>query len=81
MPENVYEPSTAGWTEIDTSDLMETPKGVGLKDGSVLAFSFMEDTGGFADFDVEWSSYEEQYPDEDASMASDHATGKGKERA
>jgi hypothetical protein len=67
LPIDVYEPSK-GWEEIISSgsSTKDTPKSLGLKDGSVLAFAFREGEGegdGEAEFSVEWSSYDEQYGD------------------
>jgi hypothetical protein len=66
VPVDVYEPSK-GWVEITTDGgIKESPKSLGLKDGSVVAFAFIDgDEGGESmEFNVEWSSYEEQYPDD-----------------
>ena len=70
VPVDVYEPSK-GWTELATGGggIKESPKSLGLKDGSVVAFAFVngerdDETG--AEFVVEWSSYEDQYPEDEA---------------
>ena len=64
VPLNEYEPSK-GWQELATGGpgIKETPKSLGLKDGSILAFSFIPegDDDEAVEFEVEWSSYEEQY--------------------
>lgn len=43
--------------------LKECPKSLGLKDGAVVAFAFLEKGDEFAEpvFRVEWSSYEDNY--------------------
>jgi hypothetical protein len=69
VPIDVYEPSK-GWTELATSGggIKESPKSLGLKDGSVVAFAFVngEDRAEKeGEFIVEWSSYEDQYPEEE----------------
>jgi hypothetical protein len=40
---------------------------LGLKDGAVIAFAFIEESGGRdgLEFKVEWSSYEAEYGDDD----------------
>jgi hypothetical protein len=68
VPIDVYEPSK-GWVEITTDGgAKESPKSLGLKDGSVIAFAFVEgarDEGAEGvEFNVEWSNYEDQYADE-----------------
>lgn len=61
VPIDIYEPSK-GWTELDTTSggLKECPKSLGLKDGAVIAFAFLD---GFEEpkFEVEWSSYEDNF--------------------
>lgn len=60
-PIDIYEPSK-GWTELDTTTggLKECPKSLGLKDGAIIAFAFLD---GFEEprFNVEWSSYEDNF--------------------
>ncbi|KAL3425387.1 hypothetical protein PVAG01_02178 [Phlyctema vagabunda] len=64
IPKDAFEPSK-GWAELTTGaeDNTETPKSLGLKEGSLLAFNFVEEGAKSkpVDFPVEWSSYEEQY--------------------
>ena len=58
---DVYETSK-GWTELDLSSggLKECPKSLNVKDGAIIAFAFVS---GFEEpvFNVEWSSYEENF--------------------
>ena len=70
MPIDVYEPSK-GWTELDTSSsgLKACPKGLGIKDGAVIAFAFLEKDFEEPVFDVEWSNYEDNFDMEDAGDA------------
>jgi len=67
VPVDVYEPQK-GWSEIDTSGgaaMRESPKSLGLKDGSVVAFAFVgEDQEETPEFHVEFSNVDELYPDE-----------------
>lgn len=66
VPVDSYEPSK-GWVEITTDGgVKESPKSLGLKDGCMIAFTFVEGEQGEdpAEFHVEFSSYEDQYPDE-----------------
>jgi hypothetical protein len=64
---DVYDPSK-GWTEINTSGggIKESPRSLGLKDGSVLAFAFTN-AEGTGEFKVEWSSYDEAYGEQPGS--------------
>lgn len=39
---------------------MESPRSLGLKDGSMLAFTFAKE-GEDVEFKVEWSSYDDAY--------------------
>ena len=69
VPIDVYEPSK-GWTELDTvgEGIKECPKSLGLKDGSVIAFAFVngeQNQEKEGEFEVEWSSYEDHYPEEE----------------
>jgi len=61
VPIDIYEPSK-GWTELDTTTggLKECPRSLGLKDGAIIAFAFLD---GFEqpNFNVEWSSYEDNF--------------------
>lgn len=66
VPVDTYEPSK-GWVEIATDwNIKESPKSLGLKDGSMIAFTFIEGEEGeeTAEFHVEFSSYEDQYPED-----------------
>lgn len=66
VPVDIYEPSK-GWVEISTdSGIKESPKSLGLKDCSMIAFAFIEGEQGdeTVEFHVEFSSYEEQYPED-----------------
>jgi hypothetical protein len=68
VPIDNFDPSK-GWREIDTTsgDLKECPKSLGLKDGAVIAFAFLESDDEFGEpvFEVEWSSYEDNFDMED----------------
>lgn len=61
---------------VDQGDIKESPKSLGLVDGAVVAFAFVdgeadgEMEGAEVTFDVEWSSYEENYPDENGGAES-----------
>ena len=71
VPVDTYEPSK-GWVEITTDgSIKESPKSLGLKDGSMIAFAFIEGEGGeeTVEFHVEFSSYEDQYPEDMADDA------------
>jgi hypothetical protein len=77
VPINPFEPEE-GWTEMDTNvgDIKESPKSLGLKDGAVIAFAFIEeeeDGKAKLEFVVEWSSYEAEYGGDDGegSLVSD----------
>lgn len=65
-PIDIFEPSK-GWTELDTvsGGLKECPQSLGLKDGAVIAFAFLEKGEEFGEkgalFEVEWSSYEDNF--------------------
>jgi hypothetical protein len=66
VPIDVYEPSK-GWVELGAGGkVKQTPKSLGLKDGSVVAFTFVpaEREDETVEFNVEWSSYDEQYADD-----------------
>lgn len=66
VPIDVYEPSK-GWVEMGTvGSTKDCPKSLGLKDNSVIAFAFIEGDEGEekVQFHVEWSSYEDQYPED-----------------
>jgi len=66
VPIDTYEPSK-GWVEITTEGgIKESPKSLGLKDGSMIAFAFIEGKQGeeTVEFNVEFSSYEDQYPED-----------------
>jgi hypothetical protein len=66
VPVDSYEPSK-GWVEITTDGgLKESPKSLGLKDGSMIAFTFVNGEQGDEplEFHVQFSSYEEQYPED-----------------
>ena len=69
MPIDVYEPSK-GWTELDTTSggLKECPLSLGLKDGAIIAFAFLKEEEEFGEpvFEVEWSSYDDNYEMDDA---------------
>jgi hypothetical protein len=59
------------WTVLNTgaTGLKETPISLGLKDGSILAFSFVNDPEeDDPEFVVEWSSYDDHY-DQDPGEA------------
>ena len=64
VPIDVYEPNK-GWTELDANSggLKECPKSFGLKDGAIIAFTFLDKDEEFGEpvFDVEWSSYEDNF--------------------
>jgi hypothetical protein len=64
VPIDVYDPRK-GWTELDVTSggLKECPKTLGLKDGAIIAFAFLEKDEEFGEpvFDVEWSSYEDNF--------------------
>jgi hypothetical protein len=65
-----YEPSK-GWDELDTrgGGVKETPKSLGLKDGSKLAFAFVyendEDKETKELFHVEYPDVDALYPEEE----------------
>lgn len=66
VPVDTYEPGK-GWVEITTDGgIKESPKSLGLKDGCMIAFAFVEGEQGdeTVEFHVEFSSYEEQYPED-----------------
>lgn len=84
VPIDVYEPSK-GWTELEVNGVTkDNPKTLGLKDGGVLAFAFSDETDEDpAEFNVEWSSYDEQYgeaesPEEDVEENIEEPMGKRK---
>jgi hypothetical protein len=65
--------NSKGWEEIVLSGggLRDTAKSVGLKDGSVVAFKFIDGDKEEAEeddvndgFNVQWPSYDETYPDQ-----------------
>ena len=64
VPIDSYEPEK-GWTELATNpgDIRESPRSLGLKDGALIAFAFIEGEGKNVglEFKVEWSSYEAEY--------------------
>jgi hypothetical protein len=64
---DVYE-TDKGWNEIATDDsgIKESPRSLGLKDGAAIAFAFTDGEEDNVEFKVEWSSYEEQYPEDEA---------------
>ena len=66
VPVDVYD-LTKGWTEMDTGrgGIMESPKSLELKDGGAIAFAFIEGEGAEStvDFAVEFSSYDDNYPE------------------
>jgi hypothetical protein len=71
IPVDSYEPSK-GWVEITTDGgLKESPRSLGLKDGCMIAFTFIEGEQGdeTVEFHVEFSSYEDQYPEDMADGA------------
>jgi hypothetical protein len=73
--------TTKGWHELDTGkgSITQNPKSLGLKDGDMVAFAFMEIEGkgkgkegeekerklGESPFDVEFSSYDDNYVEEE----------------
>lgn len=59
--------NTKGWTELDTSSLKENLKGLGIKDGSMLAFTFVTEgeEEPEPEFKVEFCNLEELYPEEE----------------
>lgn len=62
VPIDVYEPSK-GWVEINTDGAFkESPKSLDLKDGSEIAFTFLEGATGAEsiNFHVEYSVYDGQ---------------------
>jgi len=74
VPVDQYDMSK-GWTELDTTaggEIRESPKSLGVKDGSAIAFAFV--TGDDAEervgdgFWVEFSNVDELYPEEDAEV-------------
>jgi hypothetical protein len=69
VPNDVYDASK-GWSELDTDaggGIKETPESMGLKNGSMLAFSFVpaSDEEKQPEFYVEFSNVDELYPDEE----------------
>lgn len=66
-PVDAYDPSK-GWAEFDTtSDAgnKESPKSLGLKDGGMVAFTFVNgDDPGPPEFNVEFCNVDELYPEE-----------------
>jgi hypothetical protein len=70
VPVDPYEPSK-GWDELDTGEagIKETPNSLGLKDGSKIAFAFvdgMEEDEEVKDlFYVEYPDVEALYPEEE----------------
>lgn len=66
VPIDTYEPSK-GWVEITTDGgVKDTPKSLGLKDNCMIAFAFIEGDQGEepVEFHVEFSSYDDQYPED-----------------
>lgn len=64
-----------GWNELDAGnrDITQSPKSLGLKDGDMVAFTFMGGEGkgkekerklGESAFEVEFSSYDDNYVEE-----------------
>ena len=69
VPNDVYD-NSKGWSELDTDaggGIKESPKSMGLKDGSMLAFAFVPATDEEMqpEFYVEFSNVEELYPEEE----------------
>lgn len=69
VPVDPYEPSK-GWDELDirAGGIKETPKSLGLKDGSKIAFAFTdgeEDKAAKELFYVEYPDLEALYPEEE----------------
>ncbi|KAA8574706.1 hypothetical protein EYC84_003956 [Monilinia fructicola] len=64
LPQDAQDPQK-GWTELDLG-LGDTPGGLALRDGAVLAFKLLgDDAETERGFDVRWPSYEEIYGDEE----------------
>lgn len=80
VPVDIYEMSK-GWEELNTGGaaggMKESPKSLGLKDGSCLAFRFAGEEEGDEDdlFSVEWPDYEELYGERDLDMEVDREDG------
>ncbi|CAG8952875.1 hypothetical protein HYFRA_00007589 [Hymenoscyphus fraxineus] len=67
VPNDAYDPSK-GWSELDTGNgLKETPKSLGVKDGSMIAFVFVPEgeEDSEPEFKVEFCNLEELYPEEE----------------
>jgi hypothetical protein len=69
VPNDVYN-NSKGWSELNADaggGIKETPKSMGLKEGSMLAFSFVPSTDEETqpEFYVEFSNVEELYPEEE----------------
>jgi hypothetical protein len=51
--------------DVTSGGLTECPKSLGLKDGAAIAFTFVETDEEFGEkepvFEVEWSSYEDNF--------------------
>lgn len=68
MPLDPYDLSK-GWSELDTSGgggIKETPKSLGLKDVSAIAFAVANGDASEFEFWVEEVNMDELYPEEDA---------------
>ncbi|RDL32951.1 Uncharacterized protein BP5553_08390 [Venustampulla echinocandica] len=65
---DAYDPSR-GWTELDNTPgggNKESPKSLGLKDGGMVAFTFVNsDDVETPEFHVEFCNVEELYPEEE----------------
>lgn len=82
VPIDVFEPQK-GWSELGLR-LGDSPKSLGVKDGGVVAFRFLnrdEDEDDDGEFQVNWPSFEEMYPDAVEDMDAEERTlgGDGEE--
>ncbi|KAB8304127.1 hypothetical protein EYC80_003547 [Monilinia laxa] len=78
LPRDAQDPKK-GWTELDLG-LGDTPGGLGLRDGAVLAFKFLgDDEETERGFDVRWPSYEEMYGDVEEEEGDEDVEGGGED--
>lgn len=65
MPNDVFD-HKKGWSELDTSNLKENLKGLGIKDGGMIAFTFVPEgeEEPEPEFKVEFCNLEELYPED-----------------